>query len=521
MKNAFLSAVLLFSFSSVSAQEAAPAVSAAPVSYDYGMAQRKAGDYAGARETFLKLLEQNPDSNGGYEGLALADIGLKRYGEALEALKKWAGRAPHNAYVQGLLLRAANGAGDREAALGANRELAALDPRDCEARARMDSGMARLRGGVFPHARTYRTYSTEGLKTASPQRILYKGNSAGARYRARLKPGLDLIGGLEYSEEAQLNDGRGFTYYDMLDSSLSAGLNGRRGKSEWEAEYGLSALSDAKGSAVGRRSLGTLRLYGATTWGPADVNLTLNSQPKFVRGSGSSKYFVLLRQNSARAEAEAGAGDWDLLGRAGVYATSDGITLPALTLRGLRDYPLGTVQAWYSHGQQEFYSASVNNKLRYVHTDSLSLGLRRGEALRWNAGASVGETLYSDKNRLGELNFDYTRWLQRNTDFYAGYRFGLANYKFVADGYSSVNELGNWLGLYWKHCRGYSWSASAGFERGFVSDSVSAYQANRYMAGLEWYRGSYASVRMQLLKKDNAGRGKGYSAGLQARYSFE
>ena len=219
------------------------AAPAAPVSYNYGMEQRKKGDYAAAKETFLKLLEQSPDNGGALEGLALTCLSLGQYVEAQGYLERWNARSPRSAYILGLLARARSRQRDEDGVLQAYKEIVECDPRDCVVRERLDSSMERLSAGVFPRGRSYKSYSMEGLDTARPQRILYEGNSGGSRFRAPLKPGLDLIGGVEIREEAQRNDGQGFTYYDILDQVYSAGLNGRpsRGLS-WGAEYGQSVV---------------------------------------------------------------------------------------------------------------------------------------------------------------------------------------------------------------------------------------------------------------------------------------
>jgi hypothetical protein len=83
-----------------------------------------------------------------------------------------------------------------------------------------------------------------------------------------------------------------------------------------------------------------------------------------------------------------------------------------------------------------------------------------------------------------------------------------------------VDEHGHWLTAYWKRCRGHNWSALAGFERGFLRDTLASYGAEIFLAEAEWYAGPAGSVRLQARRKTTTGRGHSYSAGLQARYSF-
>jgi len=114
MISSVLALTLLLASTRGAAAQEAPATSTAPVSYGYGMEQRGKGDYAGARETFLRLLENSPDSRGALEGLALSCIGLKKYEEALGYLLRWNALSPHSPYVLGLLARVQNSLRDYE-----------------------------------------------------------------------------------------------------------------------------------------------------------------------------------------------------------------------------------------------------------------------------------------------------------------------------------------------------------------------------------------------------------------------
>lgn len=501
------------------AQAAGP--SAAPASYDLGMEQRRAGDHGAARETFLRLLEKDPDSNGGLEGLALSCISLGRYGEAKEALRRWDARSPGNRYVLGLLLRAARGDGDEEAALKAASDLAALDGAGCADRERAEAYLERLRPGAFPRLKSYKSYAAEGLNTASPQRIVYEGRSAGARFRAPLRPGLDIIGGAELREEAQRNDGQGFTYYDLLEQGYSAGLAGRHGaRARWEAEYGFSVISGVDSPAVGRSAAGRGRAYYEGPYSSGALRFYLATQPRFARRSGAGDYFLMLRESSARAEADLSLLGWAWTARAGAYALSGGTGLGTVSLRGTREARPGVFSAGYAHGQQEFYSASSDGKLRFVQTDRLSGGFRRGEEGRYRVSASAAEVFYSDENRLAEAEALLEAWLPRSGEFSWSYRYSLLDFLRSREGYDTLDERGHWLGAWWRRCAAGRWSFAAGYEKGFISDDLNSYQANRYTGSAEWYGGESGSLRLTLLKRDSAGRGKGYSLGLQARYGF-
>lgn len=505
------------------AQDSATVRSTAPApgSYSYGMEQRRAGDHAGAKATFMALLLREPASSGALEGLSLACIALGQYEEALVYLKQWLSQSPGSPYILRMMLRAQSAVRDDQAALLTCREMAALDPRDCAMRARAESLAERADEAVFPAGRVSRTLSLEGLDTASPQRIIYEGTSASARFRHGLSGGLKLIGGAVIRQEAQRNDGRGFTYYDILEKTYSAGLARDYGRGRgWEAEYGRSFLSDREGNGVGSREKNSLRFHGYTRWRGTALRLWLDSRHRYLRVSGGSSYFRILRGDSVRAEAEGGAGGWDLLARAGITDTSDGTTVPSYYLKGSRESGKYYFYSNYSHSQREFYSGSADGRLRYVNYDRLGLGLRRQDPERYRAGVSAAGTSYSDANSLTELDAELTAWLPRNREFYGTYRFAYADFGRVAEGYDSVDETGHWLGAYWRRCRGHNWSAMAGYERGFVSDRLMNYDADVYLAGFDWYAGPSGAVSLQARRKTTTGRGNSWSAGLQARISF-
>ncbi len=498
------------------------AVTVPPASYTLGMEQRRSGDYAAAKETFLKLLAQSPDSGGALEGLSLTCISLGQYEEARGYLERWKAQSPRSVYVLGFLARVQNSQRDVDGALQTYKELVECDSRDCAARRDLDSSMELLRAGVFPWGKSYKSYSMEGLDTPSPQRILYEGHSGGSRFRVPLKPKLDLIGGVEIREEAQRNDSRDFTYYDILEQIYSAGLNGRPSRDfNWEAEYGQSVLSDLEVPGVQDKLLSRVRLAGGWHAYDSDFKLVLTRAPKFVRGSGTTQYFNLLREYAARAEAQSSRWNWDWLLRAGLYDTSDGTTLGTYSLRGLREFGVNVVQSGYSHSQQEFYSASADGRLLYVNTDRLNIGIRRTVTDIYSIGTSYAHTFYSDSNSLHDLNADLTGWLPWHKEFSGGYRFSLQDYRAPYTGYSSSDVRAHWLGAYWRRCRGRNWAAMAGYERGFINGSQGYYQGNNYLAEVEWYRGADASIRVQGRKSDTTVRDRSYSAGLQARYSFK
>ena len=500
--------------------DAPPAVSSAapaPGSYDYGMLQYRQGDHAGAKETFVSLLIADPAGTGALEGLGLACLALGQYEEAAVYLEKWNARSPGKPYILGLLRRAQAGSGDERGALRTNRELAGLDPRDCAARQRAETGAERAGSAVFPKARAYRSVSLEDLDTANPQRIIYEGSSAGARFRAPLAGGLDLIGGADLRTDAQRNDGRGFTYFEIQEQAYTAGLTGRQGgRARWEAEAGQSVFTEVSGPGTAPLAMGRgrLSLRGAAS------GLDLSSQPKLLRVAGGGRFYRLLRESTARAEAEGVLLGLDLLGRAGFSNLSGGRTLGNLYLRGLRDLGWSAGAASYSHGQQEFYSGSASGRLRYVHTDRLGASVTRLAQGAYRASASAYQTYYSDSNRLLDTGAELTAWLPWQKEFSAGYRYANLDFRRAYSGYDNVDETGHWLGAGWRRCAGRNWSAAAGYEHGYITDSLLSYHADVYTAEVEWYS-DRGSLGFAAKRKTTVGRGHSWSAGLQARYSFK
>lgn len=493
-------------------QPAAPATGG----YDYGMQQYRQGDRAGAKRTFMNLLLANPAGAGALEGLGLACIALGQYEEAVVYLEQWNAQSPGSPYVLGLLARARGGMNDDKGALRAYAGLAALDPRNCAARQRVDSMSVRAGSAAFPAARAYRAVSLESLATANPQRIIYEGSSAGARFRTPLKGGLDIFGGADLRTDAQRNAGRGFTYFEIQEQAYSAGLSGLYGRElYWEGEYGQSLFSDI--SSPGGEPLSMGRARAALR--RRSTTLELASQPRLVRVSGGTQLYRIPRENSARAETAGPLLGWDWTARAGLSAVAGGTALGTAGLRGLKEYGAYGLSAGYSHGQQEFYSAAASGRLRYVHADRFSAGASRGRAEVYRAGVSLGRSFFSDGNRLSEADGYLTAWLPWQKEFSGGYRFSHLNFTRGLDGYDTLDETGHWLSANWRRCAGYNWSADAGYEHGYVTDRLMSYHADLYTAGAEWYSGR-GSVRLQGRRRTTGGRGHSWSAGLQARYNF-
>lgn len=495
----------------------APRASAAqPGSYDYGMEQRKAGDHAGAKATFLNLLLASPSSAGALEGLGLSCLALGQYEEAALYLEQWTVQSPGSQYALGLLANARSRMNDDRGALRAYAALAALDPENCQARQKVEALSERAGSAFFPRARAYRSVSLEGLGGPAPQRIVYEGSSAGTRFRRQLPGGLDLFGSADLRTDAQRNDGRGFTYFEIQEQAYAAGLSGRAGRDlAWEAELGHSVFADI--SSVGGEPVAAARLRASLR--RRSSLLELASGPRLVRVSGGGRLYRIPRENSVRAETAASALGWDWTARAGLSALAGGTALGAASLRGAGDFGPYGLSVSYSHGQQEFYSAAASGRLRYVHADRFGAGASRGASEVYRAGLFAGRSFYSDGNRLAETDGYLTGWLPWNKEFTGTYRFERRDFSATRSGYDSVDEAGHWLGAAWRRCAGRNWSADAGYEHGYVNDELLYYHVDVYTAGAEWYSGP-GSLRLQARRRTTGGRGHSWSAGLQARVNF-
>lgn len=493
---------------------AAAAAEQPGASYDYGMEQRRRGDHAGARETFLNLLKLDPLSGGGLEGLALASLALGQYEEAAAALESWNAQSPDNPYILSLLLRAQSGAGDERGALATARRLAALEPQNCAARRRVETLSERAGNALFPAAGAYRAVSLEDLASGNPQRVIYSGTSAGASFRTP-RGALDVTGGAELRTETQRNAGGGFTYFEIQEQRYAAGLAGRARRLRWEAEAGQSVFTDV--SDPGGAPLAMLRARLSLRRGGDGLDLA--TQPRLVRVSGGGRFYRLMREASARAESGGTALGWDWYGKAGLSAISGGRTLGTAYLRGTKELGWSALTASYDHGRQEFYGAAASGRLLYVRTDKFGAAFSRGEQGVYRAWAGAFQSYYSDSNRLLETGLELTGWLPRRKDLYGTYRYSSLDFRRAYSGYDNLDEAGHWLGAGWRRCDARGWSAAAGYEHGYLTDSLLSYHADVYTAEAELYS-SRGSLKLTGRRKTTGARGRSWSAGLQARLAF-
>ncbi|MDE2143644.1 MAG: tetratricopeptide repeat protein, partial [Elusimicrobia bacterium] len=324
---------------------------AAPSLYDLGNTLRRQGRTVEAKETFSRLLDQDPKSGGALEGLSLSCLSLGQNEEALEYARRWDQQSSSSAYILGLQARALHRLLREDDELGVNRRIVAIDPCDVRTQRHLDDEMRLLRNGLFGAARIYKSIGPEELNTSNPQRIVYAGRSGEARFRRVLNPKLDLVGGISMDEQIQANETGGFTYFDILEQVYSFGLEGRPNRNTgWQAEYGQSLLHDVHSYGVGRTDFSRVKLAAQRHVGDWTLGLTALRQPKYLRGAGGLNYFSLLREGDLRAQGEGSALTMQWLARAGVSDFSEGTTYKDASVSGTKVYGNELLQPSFSHG---------------------------------------------------------------------------------------------------------------------------------------------------------------------------
>lgn len=503
---------------------------AAASDYDDGMAARRRGDYDAALAIFTRMLQKDPNSGGALEGLSLVALGQHRWQDALDLLDHWEKIDGDSGYIEGLRARAL-------APLHRNRELVDALVRegnfelyDLRPLERADDLLRSQESGVFPKARIYKTISEEELETPSPQRIVYSGRSIGADARQMISVSSDgahalaAIGGASVREEAQLNDTGNFTYYDLLEQVYSMGLEGRRPGYSWSGQYGQSLLSDIHGEGVGRVPFSRANLYGEADLGDLTLRGWGQRAPYFLRGAGGTDYFALLREDSARAEAEAYRWGWGFLGRAGVWDYSTHTTVNSESVTAIKEIgETGLFSPHVGRSYEEFSGAGTNGALAVMPYNDVGVRTRLGGTDVWSAGASYDYWQYRDGNRANWVDGDARLWAPKKFhDFSVIYRFHLEDYLYPDPSYRSTDYRTHWAGPVWRHRWGGGplWTQLS-YERGWCFDATRGYYtAYNWVGSLEWYRGRTFS----LVTQGNAGtdtvHDQTYSASLTGRWTF-
>jgi hypothetical protein len=504
---------------------ASPA-SAEPSLYEQGDSLRRAGKPAEAKAKFLEMLAKDPESGGALEGLTLSCLALREYDDALSYAWRWQKQKPDSAYVTGFEERALRGLHRHEEALDAGIRGVRQDPCDARLQRRVDAETRERRPGLSGRAKIYKSIGFEDLNSPRPQRIVYEGRSGEARGRARLARGLFAIGGVEVSQEAQRNDSRGFVYYDVLEETGWLGLESRPNEDLlfW-GEHGQSLMYDLQGTGVGRRPFSRVRGGAAWHGDRAEASVRVDRAPRFLRGAGGSSFFGVLREQSARADLSADALGATWLGRAGINDLSEGTTLKTWSLAAVKERGDDLFMPSYSHGQQEFFGAAPDGRLRYAMYERYGARWRRLKDERYRLSASYGWSQYRDGNRQHDLSTDATAWLPWLKDLcgsrplLASYRYDLEDYAVGAEGYRSNDRRAHTLGGYWRQGWRGSWT-TLGYEHSFVKDLRGDWEGRTWVWELEAYRRGSLSVTSEGRFGNSSVRDDFYSGTLRARWTF-
>lgn len=501
----------------------AASTSAAPVSlYSIGMEQRRRGEYEESKLTFLKLLEKDSQSGGALEGLTLTSLALGQNEEALDYAERWE-ILGDSAYIQSLKARALGKLGRQEELADSLLRSANFNPTDIRIHRRLDDILRANAAGVFPFGSISKTLSQEGLGTRSVNKIIYESRSAGVNGRFALWRGLSAIAGASVSQSAQRNATRGFTYFDVLEQVYTTGLEarGRRGR-VW-ATHGQSLLSDNKAVGVGRVNFSRVQLGGDMSAGDLELRASVERAPYFLRGTDSSRFFALLRENSARVEAEAPRWGVGWLARASLSDYSNRVTVNSQSLTGTRESGSLVLTGSIARGYQEFLGAGPTGKLTIMPFNRAGLRGRLGTDGRWLVSASYDHTAYRDGNRLYDGGADAQLWIPRVHSLgqtWVSYGFNIEEYLTVTDGYRSSDKRSHWLGVFWRRqWRSGPWT-QLGYEHGFLNDLRSQHEGNRWTGEVEWHRGRPISLTARARYANTSVGDESASAGFSARWTF-
>lgn len=507
--------------------ESSPAASPNSL-YAIGTAARERRDHAAAKAAFLKLLEDSPESGGALEGLSLACLALGEYEDASVYLQRWNLESPDNPYVLSLLAEAEKGVRDQDALRDTYLEIVDLQPYHFKARRGLDEIKENRDSGLFLRGRIYKSLGNEEINTPNPQRLNYEGRSGGLKARVRVSPRFSWISAAEVRQEAQRNDNRGFTYYDILEQIYWLGSEVRPNRNLLvKAQYGYEVMSDNKEFAVGRTVFHKAQLNAQLRALDADFRVSAARDVKFLRGGAQSRFFAILREVSARAEAEWYRGSWGFLARAGVFDYSEHTTQKSWSFQASDEIGDNLITPYYSRGQQEMYSARPNGHIGYVDQDSYGVRFRRRIEDFYQLNASYGRSIYRDGNRLHDISGEAKYWVpwhkagDGQKDFSVGYRYDQLRYLTSLVRYQATNTLNHWLGVYWEPRNRRGFVGWVGYEHGFLRDTVREdYEGNAFLGEMEWYyRGDLALKAQGRVVRNNVGN-QSYSLGLQARCSF-
>lgn len=490
--------------------------------YEQGMQQRREGHFAEARKTFEQMQQWDPKSGGALEGLGLVALAEGRYVDAERYFAQWNLQTPDSPYILGLLARAYREQGKTDALITTYQALVRADPKDETAQARLDSLLRKWRSTLTPKAKIRKSVGPEGLSGPAPQRIVYEGHSGGVDARLRVKPGLYALAGAEAIHDAQRNDTRGFTYYDILEQIYTLGADFYpREELSVLATYGQSFMSDVKELGVGRIQFSRVR--AEATWDDRNITARLRytRTPRFLRGTGSDRFFAVLSQNTGEGLLELTQWTWDWRFLGGVDHYSEGTTAGYGSVQARKEFGYQLFVLQGQHSQQEFYGATPEGKLGLVDYNKASARLRRWVPERYRLDGSYGYSGYVDRNHLHEVNAEAAAWLPFYKALAATYRYQVLDYDHENDRYSSTDGHGHWVGGFWHRGWGGGLWTTFSYEHGYLFDiSRRFYQNNTWRGEANWFVRDRLSFNLIGQVSRSTLRDLSHSIQLEGRYSF-
>lgn len=490
--------------------------------YEQGMQERREGRLDQAVQSFEKMRSLSPKSGGALEGLALVAIAQNRYADAERYLQSWTQLSPGNPYILGLQVRVYRAQSNIDALIETYQNLVHADPSDERAQERLHGLLEQWRSGVALKAKIRKSVGPEGLSGPSPQRIVYDGMSGGVDARFKVRPGLYALSRAEILQDAQRNDTRGFTYYDILEQIYSMGLEAHPNEqSRIQALYGQSFLSDIKENGVGHTEFSRFKAEGAWESDRVTSRLRLSRAPRFLRGTGSDRFFAILRQHSADGTLEASWSNWDWRLNGGVDDYSEGTTSAFGSLRARRETGPHLIQAQVSRSQQEFYGATAEGKLGLVDFTQGSVRLRRWVTDHYRIDSTYDYAAYEDHNHLHQVSAEAAGWLPFYPDLGAYYRWNYKDYGRVDDRYTSTDERAHGIGATWHRGWGRGLWSTLTYEHGFLHDDARrSYEDNTWKGELAWFiKDRYALTVSGRVNRSTL-HDISHSAQLEGRVSF-
>lgn len=489
--------------------------------YETGTLERRSGNAQSSRRNFELLLKYYPGASDAFEGLALACLSLGEHRQAADYLEQWNAKSPGSAYILGLLARAYSKMDEKEKAANIYSEIINIEPKNIEARRRLSDLRQTYGHYLTPYARSYRSVGPEGLDTPNPQRIIYEGQAVGSNINLEISKLWKAALAFGASQEAQRNQTRGFTYYNMLDQTAQAGAQAKWAGGSLELMGGWSWLSDIEEAGVGQTKILRWKASGSWLLGPADLTVKTSQGPKFLRGANESQFFTILRERSAGAAITMDLWKMNWRLRGGIDHYSEGTQWISYSALGRYETGSHLWQASGSRSQQEFFGATDQGTIGFVNVHGGGLRYRYWKPENYRFLTAYSYDGYSDQNHLEEWNAEASKWLTPSRELVATYRFSNKNFQRPSPGYRNTGEESHWLSAAWQHGWTAGWWTTIELEPGRLSDDVRGrYESLNASAQLEWHFRNLMTWNLTGKIGESTLDDHSYSVRLEGRINF-